>query len=90
MHSLPPSDAIRLRKLDMELLRIQKMPFMGVVEFNERSTLQNFFTDSSRAGAYFADPVKFGELAEAIVKVLCRRYAYQCYAVQRVLTSNAK
>ncbi|KAF8175135.1 hypothetical protein BJ912DRAFT_38941 [Pholiota molesta] len=71
IHGLPYPDMIRLRKLDMELFRFQDIASI-YAQFNERSTLQNFFTDSSRAGVCFADQVKFGELAEAIVKVLSR------------------
>jgi hypothetical protein len=81
MHGLPPSEAIRLRKLDMELFRFQRARSVGFADFNNRIPLQNFFPDSSRAGVCFADQVKVGELAKAIVKVLCRRYAYQCCAV---------
>jgi hypothetical protein len=84
MHSLPPSDAIHLRKLDMELFRFQKMSYMDHAQVNNRSTLQNFFTDSSRAGVLFADQVKVGKLAEEIVMVLCRRYAYRCCAGQQI------
>jgi hypothetical protein len=90
INDLPRSDAIRLSDLDMKLLQFQKDKYTKFVYNPHCSTFRNFFTDYSRAGVYFADQVKFGELAEAIVKVLCRRYAYRCCAVQRTLTSNAR
>ncbi|KAF8172128.1 hypothetical protein BJ912DRAFT_105172 [Pholiota molesta] len=61
-------------KLDMELFRFQKISHMTVVRVNKCSILQNFFTDSSRAGVYFADQVKIGALAEELLKVLGRRF----------------
>jgi hypothetical protein len=76
-HSLPLSDAIHLRTLDRGLFLFQEMsPNTDFPIFNPRSIIENFLTYTSRAGVMFADEAKIGILVEAIVKVLCSRYAY--------------
>lgn len=73
IHTLPFSEATRIRRLDDNALMFRHMSSMHFSDLNTQTVLQIFFANKTRARIYFADESKFIKLAKKIVQLLCQQ-----------------